>query len=164
MMLDDDPPGGVLVWFEDNAAGRAALARAHGLARLRDAHLAVVTVATHERVVGCGRCLTGTVLWNLEMQKIAHEELRAARLILDGADDVSYAVVVGDPVDAITAAAARTAAAAVVLPRLRRSRLAPPNRRHVCERLRGRGPWQVFIGPGGSGGDRSPTAADRPPA
>lgn len=125
----------VLVWFEDNPAGRSALDAAYAIAQREGAHLAVITVATHERVIGCGRCLQGTVLWNLEMKKIARQELVAASRILDGATDVSYELLVGDPADVIAEAATRTGADTVVFPPDSRRRFAPPNRRNVSARV-----------------------------
>jgi hypothetical protein len=84
--------GDVIVWFEDTPPGRRALSEAQNLAKATDAHLTVVAVAAHERVIGCGRCLQGTVLWNLEMKKIAHEELLAAQKLLEPATDVTRSV------------------------------------------------------------------------
>jgi nucleotide-binding universal stress UspA family protein len=107
MAADDQRAPGVLVWFEDSPEGRRALSEADVLSRRRSVHLTVVAVATRERVIGCGRCLQGTVLWNIELKKIAREELLAARCALDGAADVSYELLVGDPAQMITQAAAR---------------------------------------------------------
>ena len=109
--------------------------------------LTVLTVAIHERVIGCGRCMSGTVLWNLEMKKIAHEELAVARRMLDGASEVSYEMAVGDPDEAIAQAAWRVGALTVVLPWHRNRLLEPPNRRDVCEKVVRRGPWHVIAGP-----------------
>lgn len=140
-----EPEGGVLIWFEGSAAGRAALA--HAAARRQDEWLTVVTIATQERVIGCGRCLQGTVVWNLEMKKIAQEDLREARLTLDGAEDVSFQWLVGAPAEAIIEAARRIGAETIVLPWLRNGRLTPPNRRHVAERVAAAGPWRVVVAP-----------------
>jgi len=147
LAVDDDETGSVLVWFEDNREGRAALLHAYEITEARGADLTVLTVATHERVIGCGRCMSGTVLWNLEMKKIAHEELVVARRMLDGANRVSYEMVVGDPAEAIAEAAWRAGSLTVVLPWHRNRLLEPPNRRDVCEKLVRRGPWQVIAGP-----------------
>jgi hypothetical protein len=160
MAIDDGYVSSVLVWFEDSAEGRAALARARELAQEWLARLTVVTVATHERVVGCGRCLQGTVLWNLEMKKIAHEELLAARRILDGDDDVSYQLLVGDPADVITDAGLRTGAQVIVLPWHRESRLSPPNLRHVADHVGAEGSWRVVV-VGAEQGSRSRRARHR---
>jgi hypothetical protein len=162
LAIEDQYVSGVVVWFEDNAAGRAALTQAHELAREWLAELTVVTVAVHERVIGCGRCLQGTVLWNIEMKKIAHEELLTARRILEGAERIlegverilegaertSYELLVGDPAQVISEAAVRADAQIVVLPRQREGRLAPPNRRHVPEQVGARGAWRVIVAPG----------------
>ena len=145
MAIEDGYVRSVLIWFEDSAEGRAALAQAQELAQDWLARLTVVTVATHERVIGCGRCLQGTVLWNLEMKKIAHEELVQAGRILDGADDVSYQLLVGDPAEVITDAGSRADAQVIVLPWHRESRLSPPNRRHVAEQVGARGSWRVMV-------------------
>lgn len=132
---DSEQVGGVLVWFENNAGGRSALTEAYALAERQEEHLTVVTVATLERVIGCGRCLQGTVLWNLEMKKIAREELLEARRILDGAEDVSYEVVIGEPADAIAEIAIRIGAATVMLPPDKRGRFVPHNRRNLSSRV-----------------------------
>ena len=145
--MEDDYVHNVVVWFEDDEEGRAALALAHDLAEQRQAHLTVLTVATHEPVRGCGRCLQGTVLWNLEMKKIAQEELRAAMRMLDGADEVDFTTAVGDPAEVIVAAAERADAQVVVLPWQRPRRLGPPNLRHVAEHVDERGDWRVRLGP-----------------
>lgn len=126
---------GVLIWFEATAGGRAALDQAYAVAERQQSPLTVITVATRERVVGCGRCLQGTVLWNIEMKKIAYEELLEAQRILDGAAEVAYEVVVGDPAEAITAAAARTSAGTIVLPPDRGGRFVPRNRRNVSRKV-----------------------------
>jgi len=68
-MAGSEESPSILVWFEDNQRGHAALRHAQELADAQRAHLTVPTVATTERVIGCGRCLQGTVLWNIEMQK-----------------------------------------------------------------------------------------------
>lgn len=145
--MEDECVSNVVVWFEDDEEGRAALALAHDVAEQWQAQLTVVTVATHEPVRGCGRCLQGTVLWNLEMKKIAKEELRTAMRILDGAEDVEFRTAVGDPADVIAEAAERVEAQIVVLPWQRPRRLGPPCRRHVAERVGERGHWQVRLGP-----------------
>jgi nucleotide-binding universal stress UspA family protein len=137
----------VIVWFEDDAAGRAALRRAYEIADTQHARLTVLTVATRERVIGCGRCLQGTVLWNIEMKKIACEDLRAACLLLENAPNVEYEWVVGAPVDSITEIARSKQADTIVLPRQRTSLLTPPQRRHVSDRVGINGPWQVIVGP-----------------
>ena len=67
--------------------------------------------------------------------------------MLDGASDVSYELVVGDPAEAIAEAAERTGARTVVLPWHRNRLFEPPNRRDVCEKVVRRGPWQVIAGP-----------------
>ena len=135
--------GTVLVWFEGGQAGRAALAHAHELTAGLGDRLAVLTIAVHERVIGCGRCLQGTVIWNLEMDKLADEELREARHILDGATGVTYERAIGNPAEVINAEAARLQARTVVIPRQRNRRLDPPNRRHIARKLADGGPWQV---------------------
>ncbi len=163
MTADREWTAGVLVWFEDNPRGREALASAHAVARERHEHLTVVAVATQEQVIGCGRCLQGTVLWNLEMKKIAQEELLAARELLGDAADVSYRVAVGDPVEVITEAARRAAARTVVLPRQRSAPLCPPNRRNLGERVGQVGPWQVLVGPA-RGADPASLSAGPSPA
>lgn len=126
---------GVLVWFEADPAGQRALAQAQEIALRQSAHLTVMTVATPERLIGCGRCLQGTALWNLEMKKIAHEQLTEARRLIADPDDVSYEVVIGDPVQAIVEMTRRTEAHTIVLPLVRAGRFAPPNRRNVGKRL-----------------------------
>jgi nucleotide-binding universal stress UspA family protein len=146
MAADDEQVTSVLVWFEDNREGRAALLHAYEIAGAEGEDLTVLTVATHERVVGCCRCMSGTVLWNLEMKKIAHEELTTARRMLDGADQVSYQLVVGDPAEAIAEVAQRTGPHTVVLPEHRKRLLDPPNRRDVGEKIARRGPWRVIAG------------------
>jgi hypothetical protein len=143
----DGEAGSVLVWFEDNREGRAALLRAYEIAEAEGAGLTVLAVAIHERVIGCSRCMSGTVLWNLEMKKIAHEELAVARRMLDGASEVSFEMAVGDPDEAIAEVAWRAGALTVVLPWHRNRLLEPPNRRDVCEKVVRRGPWQVIAGP-----------------
>lgn len=148
MAIEDEYVSSVVVWFEDNAEGRAALVQAHELAQEWLAELTVVSVAVHERVIGCGRCLQGTVLWNIEMKKIAHEELVTARRILDGAERTSYQLLVGDPAEVIVEAAVHADAQIVVLPRQREGRLTPPNRRHVPEQVGARGAWRVIVAPG----------------
>jgi hypothetical protein len=137
----------VIVWFEDEPNGVVALLQAQKTARNEQAHLTVLAVAAHERVIGCGRCLQGTVLWNIEMRKIAHEELLTARRILDDAIDVSYELVVGEPADSISDLAERTGASTVVLPWQRNRRLDPPSRRNVRQRVDANGPWRVICGP-----------------
>ena len=136
----------VLVWFEDDGPGRAALQHAEVFARDDAAHLTVLTVATHERLIGCGRCLTGTALWNIEMDKIAREDLATARRILASPDDTSYELVVGNPADAITEVAQRVQADIVVIPQLRHRRLVPPNRRNVNEQVARSGGWRGIVG------------------
>jgi nucleotide-binding universal stress UspA family protein len=145
MTADGENDPSVLVWFEDSPEGRVALAEASVLARRRSTRLTVVAVAAHERVIGCGRCLQGTVLWSIELQKIAREELLAARRALNGAADISYEVLVGDPAEMITQAAARVGADVVVLPALRTRRFGPPNRRNVSGRVAAGGPWHVIV-------------------
>ena len=132
---DSEQVPGVLIWFEANAGGRAALAQARTIAERQRSPLTVITVATRERVVGCGRCLQGTVLWNIEMKKIAHEELLEARRILDGAAEVSYEVVVGDPAEAVAAAATRVGATIIMLPPDRGGPMVPANRRNVSRKV-----------------------------
>jgi nucleotide-binding universal stress UspA family protein len=145
MTADCEQPASVLVWFEDSPEGRCALTEASVLARRRSVRLTVVAVAAHERVIGCGRCLQGTVLWNIELKKIAHEELLAARCALDGAAGISYQVLVGDPAEMITQAAARVGADVVVLPALRTRRFGPPSRRNVSGRVAAGGRWHVIV-------------------
>jgi nucleotide-binding universal stress UspA family protein len=145
MAADDHRAPGVLVWFEDSPEGRCALTEASVLARRRSVSLTVVAVAVHERVIGCGRCLQGTVLWNIELQKIAREELLEARSALDDAADVSYEVLVGDPAEMITQAAERVGADVIVLPALRVRRFGPPNRRNVSGRVAAGGRWHVIV-------------------
>jgi Universal stress protein family len=147
LAVDGEEATTVLVWFEDNREGRAALLYAYEIAEAECEELTVLTVAIHERVIGCGRCMSGTVLWNLEMKKIAHEELTTARRMLDGATQVSYELAVGDPAEAIADVAARTGARTVVLPLHRKRLLDPPNRRDVGEKVERRGPWHVIAGP-----------------
>ena len=79
------------------------------------------------------------------MKKIAREELFEARSALDGAADVSYEILVGDPVEMITQAAARVGADVIVLPALRTRRFGPPNRRNVSGRVAAGGPWHVIV-------------------
>jgi nucleotide-binding universal stress UspA family protein len=145
MATEDDQSGDVIVWFEDTPPGHRALSEAHNLARATDAHLTVVAVATHERVVGCGRCLQGTVLWNLEMKKIAHEELLAAQKLLEPDVDVSFELMVGTPADSISAVATSRHAFAVVLPWQRNRRFDPPHRREVGRKIAVNGPWKVIV-------------------
>jgi len=147
LAFDGEEATSVLVWFEDNREGRAALLHAYEIADAEGADLTVLTVATQERVAGCGVCMSGTVLWNHEMKKIAQEELAVARRMLDGAGQVSYETAVGDPDEAIAEAAWRAGALTVVLPWHRNRLLEPPNRRDVCEKVVRRGPWQVIAGP-----------------
>jgi nucleotide-binding universal stress UspA family protein len=147
MASDDELTGDVIVWFEDTPEGRAALLHAQHLSRATDARLTVLAVATHERVVGCGRCLQGTVLWNIEMKKIAHEELCEAREILGPATPASYKLVVGRPADSISAAAAGKHADTVVLPWQRNRVLDPPQRRNVGRKVEANGPWKVIVAP-----------------
>jgi nucleotide-binding universal stress UspA family protein len=143
--------GTILVWFEGTADGRAALAQAQRLATRRGAKLVVLTVAARERVVGCGRCLQGTVLWNIEMEKIAAEELTEARQILGGATPASYQSLVGSPAELISDAAARMGAHVVVIPRQRNRRLDPPNRRNIAQKLAAGGSWEVIGAEGARG-------------
>jgi nucleotide-binding universal stress UspA family protein len=145
MTADGEQAPSVLVWFEDSPAGRRALTEASVLARRRSVCLTVVAVAAHERVIGCGRCLQGTVLWNIELKKIAREELLEARRALDDAADVSYEVLVGDPAEMITEAAEHVGADVIVLPALRTRRFGPPNRRNVSGRVAAGGPWHVVV-------------------
>lgn len=145
MTAEGEQVASVLVWFEDSPEGRCALAEASVLARRRAVGLTVLTVAAPERVIGCGRCLQGTVLWNIELEKIAHEELLAARGALDAALDVSYEVLVGDPAEMITRAAERLGADVIVLPALRTWRFGPPKRRNVSGRVAAAGPWHVVV-------------------
>jgi hypothetical protein len=145
MTADGEHDPSVLVWFEDTSEGRVALAEAGVLARRRCARLTVVAIAAHERVIGCGRCLQGTVLWNIEIEKIAHEELLAARRALGAATGVAYEVLVGDPAEMLTQAAARIGADTVVLPVLRNRRFGPPGRRNVSGRVAAAGPWHVIV-------------------
>jgi len=145
MTADGENDAGVLVWFEDSPEGRVALAEARVLARRRSARLTVVAVAAHERVIGCGRCLQGTVLWNIELEKIAHEELLEARRTLEDEEGVSYEVLVGDPAQMITQAAVCAGADTVVLPVLRTRRFGPPARRNVSGRVAAAGQWHVIV-------------------
>jgi nucleotide-binding universal stress UspA family protein len=146
MATDHEQSGDVIVWFEDTPPGRRALSEAQNLAKATDAHLTVVAVAARERVIGCGRCLQGTVLWNLEMKKIAHEELLAAQKLLEPATDVSFELMVGTPADSISAVATSRRASAVVLPWQRNRRLDPPQRREVGRKVAVNGPWKVIVG------------------
>ncbi|HWE59115.1 MAG TPA: universal stress protein [Solirubrobacteraceae bacterium] len=145
MTADGEQAPSVLVWFEDSPEGRCALTEASVLARRRSVCLTVVAVAALERVIGCGRCLQGTVLWNIELQKIAREELLEARSALDDPADASYEVLVGDPAEMITQAAERLGADVIVLPALKTRRFGPPNRRNVSGRVAARGPWHVIV-------------------
>ncbi len=147
LISDSKRTTNILVWFEDDRPGRAALERAAVVAQEEHAHLTVLTVATHERLIGCGRCLQGTALWNIEMDKIAREDLAAAQRILANAADTSYEFAMGNPVDAITEVAGRVRADTVVLPLRRRRRLDPPNRRNIREMLELGGPWRVVVEP-----------------
>lgn len=142
---DSNGATNVLVWFEDGEHGRAALERAEGIARAARAHLTVLTVATHEQLIGCGRCIQGTALWNIEMDKIALEDLATARRILVSAGDTSYERAVGNPLGAITEVAERVRADIVVLPLLKRRRFEPPNRRDIREKVERGGPWRVVV-------------------
>lgn len=144
--LRADARPGVLVWFEDGPGGRRALAQASVIARRRSAPLTVLAVAPHERVIGCGRCLQGTVVWNVEMKKIAVEDLIEARRLLGDPDYVTYELVVGAPVPAIVGAAERLGIGTVVLPPLSTGRLGPPQRRNVRDRVAAAGRWQVIVG------------------
>ncbi len=141
-----EPPE-ILVWFEDNSRGRAALRQAHELADAQHAHLTVLTIAAHERLVGCGRCLQGTALWNIEMAKIAREELVTARSILGEAADADFESVVGNPAEAIIQTAERAGAHTIVLPEQRVRRLDPPRRRKIAEQVASRRGWQVVAVP-----------------
>lgn len=143
-MTDIEDSARILVWFEDNTDGHTALLHAQDLANREDAKLTVVTVAVHERLVGCGRCLQGTALWNIEMQKIAREELAAARNLLGEASGVDFESVVGSPADAITETAERVGAQTIVLPRQRNRRFGPPGRRDIDQRVALRGNWRVI--------------------
>lgn len=161
---DRRPRGAVLVWYEGTADGRAALEQAHELAATRGANLTVLTIAAHERVIGCGRCLQGTVLWNIEMEKIAADELTEARRILDGVTAVTYQLAVGDPAELISETATRSGAQAIMIPRQRNRRLDPPHRRHIARKLAARGPWQVISAEAAQpAAIRARRAAGRPP-
>ena len=147
MSAGGDGSSSVLVWFEDNPPGRAALLRAERLAEEERAHLTVLTVATPEPLVGCGHCRQASALWNVELKKLAHEELVEARsLLLTEALDVSYETVAGEPVEAISETAQRTHAGIVVLPPVRRHRLGRRDRRDISQRVRLSGPWRVVVG------------------
>lgn len=147
MATHREAPTTIVVWFEDSAAGRLALEQAQRLADTKGAHLTVLTIAIHERVIGCGRCLQGTVLWNLEMQKMAHETLNQAKELLAASIHAECEVVVGDPVDQIVAAATNHQANTIVLPWQRNRRLDPPARRNLAQRLTAKGSWQVIVAP-----------------
>lgn len=143
-MAADAGTASILVWFEDTKPGYSALIEAGALARDRHARLTVLTVATHERVIGCGRCLQGTVLWNQEMKKMAQEDLELALHLLDRERDADYRLVVGDPADAIIETAIDVSADTVVIPRLPNRVIDPPNRRRVGQRVARGGDWQVI--------------------
>lgn len=142
-MAGSEGPPRILVWFEDNPRGRAALDHAQELAEARQGQLTVLTVALRERVVGCGRCLQGTVLWNIEMRKIAQEELVTARDLLGDATDADFELIVGSPAEAIAVAAERIGAQVIVLPEQLSHRLGPRSRRNIAERVASHGSWQV---------------------
>lgn len=137
----------IVVWFEGSRAGRLALLRAQQMAAAADTHLTVLTIAIHERVIGCGRCLQGTVLWNLEMEKMAREDLHQAQKLLGASAEAEFEVMVGDPVEQIAATAKSRHADTIVLPWQRNRRLDPPHRRNVAPRLEAHGTWQVIVAP-----------------
>lgn len=147
MPIDHRPPQSVVVWFEDTPAGQAAVLLAREIAEAASAKLTVLTFAPRERVIGCGRCISGTVLWNADMIEIAQEELEEAQGLLCSCSDVTYEMVVGRPVPAIVGGARAHAADVVVVPWRRPSRIAAFRRRSVIEKIREAGDWQLVIGP-----------------
>ena len=120
---------------------------AREIAQSTSGELTVLTFAPRERVIGCGRCLAGTVLWNEDMLEIAQEELEEAQSLLCSCPDVEYELVVGRPVEAIVGGARAHHADVVVVPWRRRPRIPALRRRSVHERIRAAGDWNLVIGP-----------------
>jgi nucleotide-binding universal stress UspA family protein len=139
-----------LVVFEASAGGRAALVHAARLARDQDAPLVVLAVAPQAPVdSGCLRCRGSAATWNKVMVEVAEEELQEARELLARAEPerVHYVVGRGDPVRAITAAAAGVGANCVIVPSQRALRLPLPRRRSLASRLGADGRFTVLCPP-----------------
>jgi nucleotide-binding universal stress UspA family protein len=139
-----------LVLYEPSAGGRAALMHAAHRARAKDAPLVVLAVTPQAPVdSGCLRCRGSAALWNLAMAEVADEELQQARQFLAGAEpeDVRYVVGRGDPVRAITAAAAEVRADCVIVSPEPRRRVPLPRRRSLASRLGTDRPFTVLCPP-----------------
>jgi nucleotide-binding universal stress UspA family protein len=139
-----------LVVYEASAGGRAALVHAARLARGQEAPLVVLAVAPQAPVdSGCLRCRGSAAIWNKAMVEVAEEELQEARELLARAEPegVRYVVGRGDPVRAITAAAAGVGADCVIVPSERAQRLPLPRRRTLASRLGTDGRFTVLCPP-----------------
>jgi len=138
-----------MVAFEPSARGRAALRFAGELASQAGKGLIVGVFAPLERLdVGCARCRHGAAIWNVEMGKVAHEELaEAARLLDPEGLSVRYLTIRGDDVAAITGAAVEFGADLLVVPFQADRRLGIFPRRTLAQRLAGDGAVTVIAGP-----------------
>jgi nucleotide-binding universal stress UspA family protein len=149
--LTDYPSAGhVLVLCEESEPGRAALLLAQHEAQSSGGTLTVLAIATHERVIGCGRCVSGTVLWNIEMKKMAQEALLAAHALLDERCEASFELQVarvGEIDETVINAARRTDADLVVLPWRRQSRMPRIHHADHLSAIAAAGPWRVISGP-----------------
>ena len=137
----------MLVAYEQSSHGREALLHAAALARDAGAPLTVVSVATTVAVDGCLRCRGSAVLWNREMQEVAHEALAEAERLVPDSVTASYEVAVGEPAEAISEAADEAHADVVVLPWERPRRLRRRFSSTVAEELRRPSRWHVVIAP-----------------
>ncbi|MGH2877167.1 MAG: hypothetical protein ACRDLV_13025 [Solirubrobacteraceae bacterium] len=138
---------GVLVVYEADARGRAALLAADRLARERAAPLRVLVVVPFEREnVGCGRCRQSAVMWNRELREIAADELEEAAKLLGPGREAVYESVRGLFAESIVRVAAREGVRDVVLPHRRRGALRGL-RPDWLDRIGCAGAWRVTVGP-----------------
>jgi hypothetical protein len=120
----DRPPRSraVVVVYEHNTAGAAALLHAHSLAADRRARLTVLAVASKERTdIGCGSCRQGAMFRNQIACQCATDALSEARNVVASAGpsvDVGFEVVRGPFRGAVGRAAREHDAGVIVLPAL----------------------------------------------
>jgi hypothetical protein len=145
--------GRVVVVFEPTPAGREALAAARSHAAAVGAPLTVMTVASKERTdIGCGACRSAAAFHNELACEIATDELRQAKVLLDGIGEagdveVDYVLARGNFVRAVTVVSSERAATCVVVPE--RTTRAPWRRlyRDRAEGVRRGGAWSVIVTP-----------------
>jgi nucleotide-binding universal stress UspA family protein len=140
-------PTRVLVGYESSVRGRAALFHALDLAEGAGVPLTVASEARKEPVVGCARCRSNAVMWNLEMRAMAADELAEAARLVGPSAAVDYTLAIGDPVHALGQIADGSGADVIVVPSEPSGRIRRLFSARVAEGLSRAGRWEVIVAP-----------------